>query len=488
MAGKLLKRDHIEILCQEVYQTAINTQIQGSSSSCSCCKCPPTAPKFPSVSDWQAGFKAFVELKTPFDVSTTPVAETSNCSDFNAAMPHSDASMEGLSFSKIGGLAAQIQVLTENIITPLRNKDKLKELGWEVEPVRGFIFHGPPGTGKTLLGKTLAAELSRLQGGKKFSFFYHKGTDCFAKYVGKTEAKLRSIFANAEANKPAIIFMDEIDGLCSARDENSASNFKFYNGVVTTMLGLMDNLPRGEVFVIAATNRLTSLDPALRRPGRFDKSIAFQAPKKDGRKSIMQIHTANWDIKSKLDETFLDELSEMTGGYTGADLEQVCRQAFVFAMKRHIAAKNCPLPLPEKNAEKGPEVEGPKSKFDGLIVQKQEWYSAVKAVPPSGTSHFGNAVISDKPIPASAAAALKDDVDEITARLAYFIKPDESGTGIVKSSPKSGGGGVLNTFLIWGSDAKQLKVIDNLSFRPPDSARLSRRKWKFSLLAWGLVW
>lgn len=155
-------------------------------------------------------------------VTAAPARPGEN-SDFTAATARSDSSMDSLSFTKIGGLAAQIQILTENIITPLKNRDKLKELGWDVEPVRGFIFHGPPGTGKTLLGKTLAAELSRLNesgNGKKFSFFYHKGTDCYTKWVGDTEAKLRSIFANAEAKKPAIIFMDEIDGLCSARDEN----------------------------------------------------------------------------------------------------------------------------------------------------------------------------------------------------------------------------------------------------------------------------
>ncbi|XP_021965797.1 ATPase family AAA domain-containing protein At1g05910 [Folsomia candida] len=457
-SGLSLKCDDITTLCQEIYQTAINDQIQSSrppvADCCSCCKCPPTAPEFPTLPQWEAGLKAFTKMKK---VTAAPARPGEN-SDFTAATARSDSSMDSLSFTKIGGLAAQIQILTENIITPLKNRDKLKELGWDVEPVRGFIFHGPPGTGKTLLGKTLAAELSRLNesgNGKKFSFFYHKGTDCYTKWVGDTEAKLRSIFANAEAKKPAIIFMDEIDGLCSARDEN-ASISKFYNGVVTTMLGLMDNLPRGEVFVIAATNRLTCLDPALRRPGRFDKTIEFQAPKLEGRKSILEIHTASWDAKSKMEATFVDEIAEMTGGYTGADLEQVCRQAFVFAMRRHSSTQNSPK---TENVPKNKESETG-SDFDGLIVQRQDWYSALKSVRPSGTNHFGNAVITDKPIPNGAAAALKEKLDEITGRLGYFLKPEDATVVGASSSSKCGGG--LNTFLIWGSDAKQLKVIDNL--------------------------
>ncbi|XP_035716078.1 tat-binding homolog 7-like [Folsomia candida] len=349
----------------------------------------------------------------------------------------------GSKFKKNGGLAGQIQILRGNIITPLRNRDKLRQLGWQVEPVRGIIFHGPAGTGKTLLGKTLAAELSRLDDGKgKFAFFYHKGTECYSKYVGETEAKLRAIFANAEAKKPAIIFMDEIDGICRVRDESAS---KFYTGVVTTILGLMDNLPRGEVFVIAATNRLTSLDPALRRPGRFDKCVEFQAPKFAGRKAILQIHTATWDAKSKMEDNFADEIAQMTGGYTGADLEQVCRQAFTLAMRRH--------------SQNAPEENVPPVDFDGLIVQKQDWYGSLKSVRPNGTNYFGNAVITDKPILAGAAAALKGKVDEITKRLAYFLNKSEQ-SGSLDMDSKSGG--VLNSFLIWGSDAKQLKVIEHL--------------------------
>ncbi|XP_035716079.1 uncharacterized protein LOC118439137 [Folsomia candida] len=404
-----------------MYHTIMQESMNSAGKhACDCCTCPPPPPKFPSLPQWEAGIKAHVKpteaTKAAVAAASAPEAQPQNekWDEFKVE--------EDLSFKKNGGLAGQIQILRGNIITPLRNRDKLRQLGWQVEPVRGIIFHGPAGTGKTLLGKTLAAELSRLDDGKgKFAFFYHKGTECYSKYVGETEAKLRAIFANAEAKKPAIIFMDEIDGICRVRDESAS---KFYTGVVTTILGLMDNLPRGEVFVIAATNRLTSLDPAVQ--------------------AILQIHTATWDAKSKMEDNFADEIAHMTGGYTGADLEQVCRQAFTFAMRRH--------------SQNAPDNNIPPVDFDGLIVQKQDWYGALKSVPPNGTNYFGNAVITDKPIPAGAAAALKGKVDEITKRLAYFIRPEVSGSLDMESKSS----GALNSFLIWGNDAKQLKVIDHL--------------------------
>ncbi|OXA40973.1 ATPase family AAA domain-containing protein 2B [Folsomia candida] len=394
-----IKHFDLTTLCQEMYHTIMQEALNSAGKhACDCCTCPPPPPKFPSLPQWEAGIKAHIK---PTEATKAVAA--------------------------VAAPAAQPQT------------EKWDEFKVEED----LSLKKMAGTGKTLLGKTLAAELSRLDDGKgKFAFFYHKGTECYSKYVGETEAKLRAIFANAEAKKPAIIFMDEIDGICRVRDESAS---KFYTGVVTTILGLMDNLPRGEVFVIAATNRLTSLDPALRRPGRFDKCVEFQAPKFAGRKAILQIHTATWDAKSKMEDNFADEIAQMTGGYTGADLEQVCRQAFTLAMRRH--------------SQNAPEENVPPVDFDGLIVQKQDWYGSLKSVRPNGTNYFGNAVITDKPILAGAAAALKGKVDEITKRLAYFLNKSEQ-SGSLDMDSKSGG--VLNSFLIWGSDAKQLKVIEHL--------------------------
>jgi len=222
----------------------------------------------------------------------------------------------------------------------------------------------------------------------------------------------------------------------------SGGNSRFHNGVVTTMLGLMDSVPRGQVFVIAATNRLSALDPALRRPGRFDKCIEFQAPKLDGRKNILAIHTSIWKPESKPSCEFLEDIAGKTGGYTGADLEQLCRQTFVFAMRRHAG-----------KASEGEKEDGEEKGLDKLVILEEDWEAALRVVKSSGTNYFGTTVISDKPIPKLAMAALQNKLDLVTKELSFFLNKDDVGTQECERE------GALNTFLIWANGGNQVTNV-----------------------------
>lgn len=177
------------------------------------------------------------------------------------------------------------------------------------------VFEDVPETSSQVDATNLPKEQT-----KKYSFFYRKSTDCFNKYVGESERNLRELFSAAEKQAPSLIFFDEFDGLCSTRENNSS---KFYTGIVTTLLGLMDSVKRGEILVIAATNQLTSLDPAIRRAGRFDRAVGFPMPGKEGREVILQVHTKSW--KNGNSKEILEQLAERTVGYCGADLEHLCR-------------------------------------------------------------------------------------------------------------------------------------------------------------------
>ncbi|NXV69397.1 ATD2B protein, partial [Molothrus ater] len=193
---------------------------------------------------------------------------------------------------------------------------------------RGCLFYGPPGTGKTLVARALANECS--QGDKKVAFFMRKGADCLSKWVGESERQLRLLFDQAYLMRPSIIFFDEIDGLAPVR---SSRQDQIHSSIVSTLLALMDGLDnRGEIVVIGATNRLDSIDPALRRPGRFDREFLFNLPDKKARKHILQIHTRDWN--PKLSDPFLGELAEKCVGYCGADIKALCTEAALIALRR----------------------------------------------------------------------------------------------------------------------------------------------------------
>ncbi|XP_042560325.1 ATPase family AAA domain-containing protein 2-like isoform X1 [Clupea harengus] len=229
-------------------------------------------------------------------------------------------------FDSIGGLTRHIAALKEMVVFPLLYPEVFER--FKIQPPRGCLFYGPPGTGKTLVARALANECS--QGDKKVSFFMRKGADCLSKWVGESERQLRLLFDQAYQMRPAIIFFDEIDGLAPVR---SSRQDQIHSSIVSTLLALMDGLDhRGEVVVIGATNRLDSIDPALRRPGRFDREFLFGLPDRDARKDILKIHTRQWNPQPS--EAFLEELADKCVGYCGADIKAVCAEAALCALRR----------------------------------------------------------------------------------------------------------------------------------------------------------
>jgi SpoVK/Ycf46/Vps4 family AAA+-type ATPase len=231
---------------------------------------------------------------------------------------------QNVDFSKIGGLQGHIEQLKEMVQMPLLYPELF--LKFHVTPPRGVLFHGPPGTGKTLLARALAASVGT--GGQKITFYMRKGADALSKWVGEAERQLRLLFEEARKTQPSIIFFDEIDGLAPVR---SSKQEQIHASIVSTLLALMDGMDgRGQVIVIGATNRPDNIDPALRRPGRFDREFYFPLPDLDGRKSILNIHTKDWGI----DDDFKTQLAHVTKGYGGADLRALCTEAALNAMQR----------------------------------------------------------------------------------------------------------------------------------------------------------
>ncbi|XP_062433655.1 ATPase family AAA domain-containing protein 2-like [Rhea pennata] len=229
-------------------------------------------------------------------------------------------------FDGVGGLSHHISALKEMVLFPLLYPEFFER--FQIRPPRGCLFYGPPGTGKTLVAQALANECR--QGDKQIAFFMRKGADCLSQWVGESERQLRSLFQQAYEMRPSIIFFDEIDGLAPAR---SSRQDQIHSSLVTTLLALMDGLDsRGEIVVIGATNRPDSLDPALRRPGRFDRELLFTRPNKEARKEIFQIHTRDWSPKPP--DALLDELAEKCVGYCGADIQSLCAEAALCALHR----------------------------------------------------------------------------------------------------------------------------------------------------------
>uniref|UniRef100_A0A8C5SZ42 Bromo domain-containing protein n=1 Tax=Malurus cyaneus samueli TaxID=2593467 RepID=A0A8C5SZ42_9PASS len=228
-------------------------------------------------------------------------------------------------FDGVGGLSDHISSLKEMVIFPLLYPEIFERL--KIEPPRGCLFYGPPGTGKTLLARALANECS--QGDMKVSFFMRKGAECLNKWIGESERQLRLLFEQAYQMRPSIIFFDEIDALAPVR---SNKQDQIHSSIVGTLLALMDGLAsRGEVVVIGATNRLDSIDPALRRPGRFEREFRFNLPNKEARKEILKIHTRDWNPKPS--DNLLEELAEECVGYCGADIKALCAETGLCALR-----------------------------------------------------------------------------------------------------------------------------------------------------------
>ncbi|RMC15210.1 hypothetical protein DUI87_07394 [Hirundo rustica rustica] len=229
-------------------------------------------------------------------------------------------------FHCVGGLSDHISALKEMVILPLLYPDVFEIL--KFKPPRGCLFYGPPGTGKTLVARALANECSR--GDRKVTFFMRSAADCMSKWVGESERQLRLVFEQAYQMRPSIIFFDEIDALAPVR---SSKQDQVHSSVVGTLLTLMDGLAsRGEVVVIGATNRLDSIDPALRRPGRFEREFRFNLPNKEARLEIFKIHTRDWTLKPS--DNLLEDLAEKCIGFCGADIKALCADAGLCALRR----------------------------------------------------------------------------------------------------------------------------------------------------------
>lgn len=233
-----------------------------------------------------------------------------------------------VTFEQVGGLEHYVRALKEMVFLPLVYPELFER--FHVTPPRGVLFYGPPGTGKTLVARALAAHASRAAGGRKVSFFMRKGADVLSKWVGESERHLRLLFEEARRHEPSIIFFDEIDGLAPVRSSRSD---QIHNSIVSTLLALLDGLdPRGQVVVIGATNRVDSLDGALRRPGRFDRELLFPLPGQSARLEILKIHTKKWVDRPSGD--ILEELATGCVGYCGADLKALCTEASLAALRR----------------------------------------------------------------------------------------------------------------------------------------------------------
>jgi transitional endoplasmic reticulum ATPase len=225
-----------------------------------------------------------------------------------------------VAYEDIGGLDDELEQVREMIELPMRHPELFQQLG--IEPPKGVLLHGPPGTGKTLMAKAVANEIDA-------HFQTISGPEIMSKYYGESEEQLREIFEEAEENAPAIVFIDEIDSIAPKREEVSGD---VERRVVAQLLSLMDGLEeRGQVTVIAATNRVDAIDPALRRGGRFDREIEIGVPDKDGRKEILQVHTRGMPLADEVD---LDQYAENTHGFVGADIESLTKEAAMNALRR----------------------------------------------------------------------------------------------------------------------------------------------------------
>ena len=243
------------------------------------------------------------------------------------AMSAQTGAIAQVGFDSVGGLDSHLKALYEMVVMPLLYPALFSRFG--ITPPRGVLFTGPPGTGKTLTARALASTCSRLSG-RNVSFFIRKGADCLSKWVGEAERQLRLLFEQAREMQPSVIFFDEIDGLAPVR---SSRQDQVHSSIVSTLLALMDGLDaRGQVIVIGATNRVDAIDPALRRPGRFDRELLFALPAQGPREEILRIHTRAW--QPAVAPPLLAELAAKTAGYCGADLKALCTEASLRAVRR----------------------------------------------------------------------------------------------------------------------------------------------------------
>jgi len=261
-----------------------------------------------------------------------------------------------VTYDDVGGLTDEIQRIREMVELPLKHPELFHRLN--IEPPKGVLFYGPSGTGKTLMAKAVSQESNA-------NFKIINGPEIMSKFYGASEGRLREIFREAEQEAPTIIFIDEIDSIAPKRGDTSG---EVERRVVSQLLSLMDGLQgRGEIICIGATNRINSLDEALRRPGRFDREIEFGVPNAKGRKEIFQIHTRGMPLASDVQ---LEQYSDITHGFVGADIMAVCREAAMFSLRRVLPKINLDEPIPGDIIQE-------------LIIKDDDFAKAINMVEPS---------------------------------------------------------------------------------------------------------
>jgi len=263
-----------------------------------------------------------------------------------------------VTYEDIGGLSEEIRKIREMVELPLKHPEIFTRLG--IEPPKGVLLHGPPGCGKTLLAKAVANE-------SEANFILLNGPECMSKFYGESEKRIRDLFDEAEKSAPSIIFIDELDAIAPKREESYG---EVERRVVSQLLTVMDGLKdRGKVVVIGATNRPNALDPALRRPGRFDREISISVPDKKGRLSILKIHTRNMPLTK---DVSLERIAAITHGFVGADLSALCKEAAMSVLRKI---------LPSLNLKEEEEI--PKELLSKLRVTDDDFKQALRGVRPS---------------------------------------------------------------------------------------------------------
>ena len=294
-------------------------------------------------------------------VSTTPtgvvqVTEATELAVKTEPVEVTQIERPSVTYEDIGGLEDELQRIREMIELPLKHPEVFGRLG--IDPPKGVLLYGPPGTGKTLIARAVANEAGA-------NFYAIQGPEIMSKFYGQSEERLRELFTEAEKNSPSVLFIDELDSIAPKRDEVQG---EVERRVVAQLLTLMDGLTsRGNVIVIGATNREEAIDPALRRPGRFDREIEIGVPTAAGRQEIMQIHTRGMPLEENVQ---LDHIAKITHGFVGADLASLAREAAMKSLRRYLPEIDIGKPIPAEILEK-------------MKVTAQDFNDALKEIEPS---------------------------------------------------------------------------------------------------------